>query len=284
MRALDLIGKTEEKPPPEQEQPFGVSEVTTPSGLSIYYQAGPKRLYRLNGEEVPSVSQVLDILEKGGLSWWGMKVGIQGVFTLANEHGREILVGDTVEDIVDLFKQHKLTVNDVKGKAADRGTNVHTALETWVSTGVTPDPRFFPQSERGYVQGLVAFINDAHPFARQSELMVASTDGYAGRFDLFAHLDGEVVTKTYPKRSPIRANVSGAWLLDLKTSKSVYSSYHLQLAAYDHAMSECGYGEADEMGVVRVTADGRYELVVGKAGYVDFLHILSAYRVLKSIA
>ena len=279
MRALDLIGKTEK---PSPEQPFGVSEVTTPSGLSIYYQAGPKRLYRLNGEEVPSVSQVLDILEKGGLSWWGMKVGIEGVCLL-----HESLTGEWWEHpdaVLALLKENKLTVNHVRDTAADRGTNVHTALETWVSTGVTPDPRFFPESERGYVEGLVAFINDAHPFARQSELMVASTDGYAGRFDLFAHLDGEVVVKTYPKRSPIRANVSGAWLLDLKTSKSVYSSYHLQLAAYDHAMSECGYGEADEMGVVRVTADGRYELVAGRAGYTDFLHILSAYRVLKSIA
>ncbi len=75
------------------EEPMGVARVVTPSGLKIYYQAAPKRLYRIRkpvglsegmweyGEwtEVPSVSTVLEVLEKGGLSWWGQGVGVAGV-------------------------------------------------------------------------------------------------------------------------------------------------------------------------------------------------------------
>lgn len=189
----------------------------------------------------------------------------------------------TKESIVDLLKQHKLTVNHVRDQAADRGTNVHSALEAWVKTGVTPNPDFFPENERGYVEGLVRFINDAHPHPLMSEVMVASLDGYAGRFDLLANLDGEVVVKTYPTKPPVREQVNGVWLLDLKTSKSVYTTYHLQLAAYRKAMEECGYGWVDAVGVVRLTDDGRYELVRGKATYEDFQAILGAYRALQGL-
>lgn len=302
-----LAGNTVASPAdgqPPVEQPYGVSESTTPSGLSIYYQAGPKRIYRIcpseTGpdaplwQEVPSVSTVLDILEKGGLSWWGMKVGIAGTLGIIRDYPDKVLsltegIVDSYEGAVEWFveelKAQKLTVNHVRDKAADRGTNVHSALEAWVETGITPDPEVFPENERGYVAGLVAFINDAHPHPLASELMVASTEGYAGRFDLLANLDfaGEVVTKTYPKRKPVRENVNGVWLLDLKTSKSVYTTYHLQLAAYRKAMEECGYGTADQTGVVRLTDDGRYELVRGVAQYEDFLAILNAYRALKGL-
>jgi hypothetical protein len=297
---------------PSVEEPWGVSQVLTPSELEIFYQAGPKRLYRIRdiadptGQiiyhdvagtddpdfpwiEVPSVSTVLDVLEKGGLSWWGMKVGIAGALcTTAQEellNDWPGLDGPEVDVIVKRLQAANLDVNKVRDKAADRGTNVHSALESWVESSVTPNPDLFPENERGYVQGLVAFINDAHPHPLHSELMVASTEGFAGRFDLLANLDfaGSVVTKTYPKRAPIRSDVSGAWLLDLKTSKDVYPSYHLQLAAYRQAMTECGYGEADHAGVVRVTADGRYELVESTATFEDFLHVLRTYHVVKGL-
>jgi hypothetical protein len=274
---------------------YGVSTSLTPSGLEIYYQAGPKRLYKIRGESpgnwrqedwrvVPSVSTVLDILEKGGLSWWGMKVGVEGVIELGRRE--KLALDETADEIVALLTAEKLTVNHVRDKAADRGTNVHSALESWVETGITPNPDLFPESERGYVQGLVYFINDAHPTAIYSELMVGSAEhGFAGRFDLFANLDfsGEVVTKTYPKRTPLRETFQGTGLIDIKTSKSVYSSHHLQLAGYEGAMVEGGYPAPDWTAVLRLTDDGRYELVRGVATFDDFLAIKGAYDALKGI-
>lgn len=293
-------------PLPAEDVPFGVAQVVTPSGLEIYYQAGPKRLYRvknLNDEdlaewfEVPSVSTVLDVLEKGGLSWWGMKVGVEGIqslvregldkFRINDETALEYLTESTVDQLVDDLKAAQLTVNHVKGKAADRGTNVHTALERYAETGVIPDPKFYPENERGYVAGLVAFLQDAHPNILESELMVASTDGWAGRFDTLANLDfaGDVVIKTYPKRQPKRAAVGGVWLLDLKTSKNVYASHKLQVGgAYRHGLEECGYGTADHAGVLRVTDDGRYELIESDATYEDFLSVLETYRVIQRLS
>ena len=59
--------------------------VETDKGLTIYYQSEPERLYRVNGVEVPSVTTVLDILHKPALTWWGMKVGVEGWRTLVEK-------------------------------------------------------------------------------------------------------------------------------------------------------------------------------------------------------
>ena len=77
----------------------------TPSGIPVYYQSEPKRLYRLgmatasvpredllrsaqeNPElwiEVPSVTTVLGVLDKPALPWWGMGIGAEGVAVLHN--------------------------------------------------------------------------------------------------------------------------------------------------------------------------------------------------------
>ena len=287
--------------------PSGVAEVITPAGIEIHYEAAPRRLYRIrldeaessmalyaNWEEVPSVSTVLGVLDKPALVWWGMKVGVAGLcelidyqhVTLSRQYPESSLeIEQSQDEIIELLKRQKLTVNHQRDKAADRGTNVHSALEAWAETGVTPDPRFFPENERGYVQGLVNFINDAHPHPLASEVMVASLDGYAGRFDLLANLDfaGKVVTKTYPKREDKRDQVNGAWLIDLKTSKDCYPSYHLQTAAYFRALGECGYHLPDKYGILRVTEDGRYELVESRAIYEDFKRVLDAYNSIERI-
>lgn len=312
-------GTTDELAPPVQaevgapatQEPVGVVQSTTPAGIEIYYQAGPKRLYKIKPSglseglwnydewrEVPSVSQVLDVLEKGGLSFWGMKVGVQGCVELWKEgyfsempaapppEIAHFIDPPYAEQIVDQLSARKLTVHHVRDKAADRGTSVHKALEAFAESGVVPDPKFYPENEQGYVAGLVAFINDAHPNTLSSELMVASAEhGFAGRFDWLAGLDfaGDVVVKTYPKKKPVRAAVSGGWLIDLKTSKGVYSSYKLQTAGYEGALIECGYPAPDHKGILRVTEDGRYELVESHATFDDFLAVLKTYHVLQRL-
>jgi hypothetical protein len=277
---------------------YGVSESTTPNGTHIYYQQGPKRLYRVNEVEVPSVSTVNDVLDKPALKWWGMRMGVQGILDLLENGALGSWEFETDEritesEIVGRLTEHKLTVNHVRDKAATRGTNVHKSLETWVETGVTPIPEFFPENERGYVQAVVAFINDAHPHAIYSELMVGSAvHGFAGRFDLFANLDfsGEVVTKTYPKRKPVRETLSGTWLIDAKTKtqteKAVkaYESHKIQLGGYEGGLAECGYPAPDHKGLLHLFADGRYELVETHATFDDFLAIKGAYDALKGIS
>jgi len=69
----------------------------TPSGIEVAYSPSPRRHYKVydagkpevGWQEVPSVTSVLGCLEKGGLSWWGQGVGVDGVVELVR---RKLLV------------------------------------------------------------------------------------------------------------------------------------------------------------------------------------------------
>lgn len=298
----------------ESQVPRGVAEVVTPSGIQIYYQAAPKRLYKVNGKEVPSVTTALDILEKGGLPWWGMGIGVEGLLTLFLSgiltfdpaSSRPVIVARntlaTKDDIIELLTEHKLTVNHVRDDAGTRGTNVHDALEYWAETGKLAKLETFATDEQGYVAGLNLFLQDSGAEAQSFEVMVGSAKHkYAGRYDLDAILPKSlnIINKLYPKAKPIRGvTPAGLWRLDLKTSKEVYDTHFMQLEAYETAAVEDGYSASDYRGVVRVSKDGGYELVPNakwytkakvynydepKATFTDFKAVLSLSKRLEAM-
>jgi hypothetical protein len=295
--------------PEVAEQPTQFRALT-PSGIEIAYEPEPKRRYLIRQTEggmeglfheegwaeVPSVTTALDCLEKGGLSHWGMRVGVDGVLSLIRdgvmrqEGGYLCRLADWPwtpvdgEGVVELLKAHKLTVNDVKGKAGDRGVAVHDALETWAKTGDKPDPSIFPDEQRGYVVGLLAFLQDVESAEPEAcEVMVGSVKhGFAGRYDVRFKTTKEhpVVVHRTPVKGPQYALLKpGMYLGDLKTSKGVYQKSHgRQLEAYEGASVECGYEPTDGRGIIHVSADGTYEFVRSVATYDHFLNALQVYR------
>lgn len=307
------------------EEPEHVTSLT-PSGLEVYYSWAPRRHYKIRWSpdpvmvevdpeynpgvlvdvrerpylgmdewrEIPSVTSVLNVLDKSGaLSWWSQGVGAEGVLELAR---RGILVyGDghwtdsfnglvDKDDVVNFLKQEKLTINDAKGAASTRGLSVHDAFEVWSKdTSYRPQPSLYPEAEQGYIRGLVAFLDDLGEVEDvESEVMVGSIQhGFAGRFDVRLTLPEprEMVTRIYPVREAKRELVpAGRWLDDVKTSKRVYPSHAAQLAAYELASVECGYEPTDFRAVIHLTEDGRYELVRTYATGDDFLSILAAHN------
>jgi hypothetical protein len=325
-------------PPPEEApvpEPTGVSQVLTPAGIEVYYQEAPKRLYRVRqpdikirtegGElesiyrewrEVPSVTTVIDVLDRSGaLTYWGMKVGAQGVAALARKGlvvtgqadpfgGRPLMIPNgagglteiTMDNIAPLLGEHKLTVNDVKESGGRRGQNAHDALETWIEKGILPQIEVFPEEEQGYVTGLRSFLEaiDGKVEDLESEVMVGSVEhGFAGRYDMRFRLAAPalVCRRAYPKKKDVYGELEpGRYLPDLKTSKYVMSKQFLQLAAYEGASIEDGYEPSDFHAVIHVMPDGRYEVRLstdkqfvdprrGEIGLEDFLAVKQAYHV-----
>jgi hypothetical protein len=322
------------------EKVTSVSEVT-PSGIEIEYSWEPKRQYRIRWAEgaehmtvegdpehnpgvqvpagprpymgmhdwrvVPSVTTVLETLQKGGLSWWGQEVGVEGVLELYRRgfihafssldstlaiNPSEGYQAATVDGVVDLLKKQKLTINHTLGKAAKRGTAVHDALEVWAKTGSLPHVSTFPPEEQGYVQGLLFFLADvssAEPVA--SEVMVGSlANGFAGRYDIRFKTTEEhaVVVHRTPVKGPQYAVLKpGLYLGDLKTKKDIfkpiYESYQLQVAGYEGASIECGYELTDAQGVLYVAPDGTYKFMRSKAVFQDFLNVLPVYHSLEGL-
>jgi hypothetical protein len=281
--------------------------VYTPSGISVFFEAEPKRRYEVNGKEVPSVTTILDVLERGGLKWWGMKVGVEGVLELIEQqeaYGSRAPIGlmvpmenqpsfekATAKRVVELLKKHSLTVNDVRDKAGTRGTGVHNALEAWASTEDLPEPEKAPDDEKGFVTGLVRFLTDAQPRSLASEVMVGSVEhGYAGRFDLMMELTEprDIVARHYPiKKDLVKRAPAGIYRVDLKTSAAekpkVYEQAHLQIEAYEHAAVECGYQDSDYRAILLLTPDGGYEFVRSRASFDHFLAVKSAYDALADL-
>lgn len=305
------------------------AKVVTPSGIEISYEASPRRHYKVRQQikydggteptewvEATSVTTVLDCIAKPGLTWWGMDVGIKAVLELWERGKINFTVTDfesiklaaqkgwesdnlwelaTFENVRALVKQEKLDVDKVRDSAGDRGTSVHTALEAWIDHGTIPVPRFYPEEEQGYVEGVLAFINDVgiDPSKALSEVMVASyKHKFAGRYDLEAVLkNANLVTKLAtpswpgPRGKPEERTVfNGRSRLDLKTSKDVYDTHQIQLEGYEIGAVESGYPKSKHRLVVVVTPDGRYFVKESTATAKTFLNTLALYRSLKEMS
>src|SRR5436190_1534615 len=109
---------------------------------------------------VPSVTQILGVLDKPGMPWWGMKVGVAG--------GVEVVRGLpfkdlTADEVVKEMTAQKLTVNHQRDKAGSRGTSVHNIAERYAKTGELTDPDTIPPSERGYVEAFFAWNKRYEP-------------------------------------------------------------------------------------------------------------------------
>lgn len=271
-------------PPPRED-----AETVTPNGTRIEFTTKPYRHYKIDGEKVASVTQVLDIIDKPALKWWGMKIGVAGCIELAHRGVVDGIADADPASLVSLLTQEKLTVNHVRREAADRGTRVHDALENWAKTKILPNPAEFVEEERGYIEALLAFIREVRPIPGGVEQIVGSkTQGFAGRGDLLRCLIPKPVIVPWRKDAKkdewATAFVpAGSWLLDLKTSASVYDEALIQVEAYEGASIEGGWEPTEYRGVVRVDEQGRYELVESCATYDEFLAALTLFKAMRKL-
>lgn len=298
-----------------------VSTSVTPSGIEIAYYVEPKRKYELRApkgkfltnfedvsvwNEVPSVTTILEVLDKPALPWWGMTVGVEGVIALIKEgrfaiiEGQPAVIGaDGVayhaikENVVPLLTEYKLTTNHVKDEAGNRGQSCHDALEAWAITGALPKPEDYPDEERPYIRSLLQFLLDCGGALEPEkvEIMVGSVEhGFAGRYDFRGKFTKDcrlVATALTQKNEPfkrasaIKHTVVPAGtrvLLDLKTSKGVYPAHLLQLEAYEGAGIEDGYDDTDARAVIHATMHGLYEFKRARGEFKNFLAVLATYH------
>lgn len=264
-----------------------------PRGYWLMPDATPAKMVDNDawGKRLTSVTTALGVLDKPALKWWSMERGIEGVLELIARG--EITVDRGAGDIYDLWikdaeirvdpdlegdvkriarclTKAKLTVNHIVGKAAKRGTGAHDAFEAWCETGILPDPRGWPLEERGYISALRALIDTGRLEPEHTEVMIGSVKyQFGGRYDYRGGLDG--------KKS----------LVDIKTSKGIYTTHYLQLEAYEGASLECGWEPTEQRAVIRLGADGTYEVKTSAEAsrdgipcdYEDFLAILRTQRV-----
>lgn len=246
------------------------STETLPNGSLIEYWDSTgldgqpqQRRYMVDGKRLPSVSTVAKYLDPSvdGLLYWSAGLTCEGVAQLAQQSGSIDWI-NSGEQIKQALREAELTWKDVRDQAAQRGTNVHERIFAALSDRRTlPDLSALSAEERGYGQAAFKFWADVDPAPIMAEQMTAG-DGFVGRFDLLAEIDGQTV------------------LVDAKTRQkpSDRISDHVQLAGYRLALEHSGQPTPDRLLILILMPDGEYLEVEGEASDEDWLTALSAYE------
>lgn len=191
-----------------------------------------------------SVTTILGILEKPALVQWAANCAVQHI----TDNIVDFLASS--EETARILKEAKTAHNTIKNEAADVGTQVHEWIEKWCISIQGKQPNYTaPCAEvcpdERVMNGITAFMEWAKSVNLQpveSEVKVWHPSyRYAGRFDLIATL----------KQGKQRK--SRTYLIDIKTSGSIYDSMLYQLAAYEEAYRVCdGKHKIDGRGIIRL--------------------------------
>lgn len=207
------------------------------------------------GELVPSVTNIIGVLDKPALPRWAAKMVAERAWDLRH----------TLDDLgeyeaIDILKGSPWRNSK---RAADRGTTIHDYLEARANK--LPLPELDGDALR-YKDAADEFLKAYDPEFRLTEFTVFG-DGYAGTADALAVIGGRTL------------------IIDYKTSKALYPEIALQLAAIRYANEVVVDGElqplqdVDGCAGVLLTPDGcDVQEVQTDGAYEAFLGCLAAWH------
>lgn len=228
---------------------------------------GGTRLYThpTTGQEVPSVTTILGVLDKPALPRWAALE----VATYAIEN-RESWQGLPARDALELLKKAPWAKSK---SAADAGTDAHAYCEAILRGEAVeaPTDTTFAPLYGDALKNVRELIDHVKPTVIAVEATAWShTHGYAGTFDGLHLIDGKLT------------------LVDLKTSKDVYPDYALQLAAYRYAThillpdgTEVPMPAIDRCQVWHAPKEGKWAVVDVRAEHDEFAAFTAALDIWK---
>lgn len=164
---------------------------------------------------VPSVTNVIDVMNKPYLQTWYAKMAAQEAVEVSKSHPG--LMAQRPWKAVDYLKNAATRHTDA---AASRGDLVHNIVEA-LSLGENPA---VPDEVRGYIDGWHQFVKDFSPtFVRAEATCFGFVEGHAGELG-------------YAGTADFIANINGLTVIgDYKTGRSIHTEAALQLSALAHA-------------------------------------------------
>lgn len=164
------------------------------------------RVYKLDGQNVPSVTTILNALPKNLTQW-----AADAAATEAIEHWDELTQLPITKRLDRIRYAHRNTLKS----ASLRGTEIHDLGEKLVNG----EDVAVPAEHRGPVEAYARFLDlwQIEPLATEAAI-VSTTHRFAGRGDLWGTIGVRGGARCY---------------IDLKTGKGLYESVVLQCAGYD---------------------------------------------------
>jgi hypothetical protein len=186
--------------------------------------------YTIDGKQVPSVTQVLDIL---GSIYNPIVDGLRKAMKIDDDEARNAEIHKVLGWVPKYLENYH--------RAAKLGTYVHKTIE-WYEAGTLDlealDPALAP-----YLTAWIAFRQE-NPLrididALQWETIVGSRHGYAGRVDL----------------------MNPEWIIDIKSGVPTKTHPH-QLEAYNRAAIETQGGKRRQTANLYLSDDGKYRIII----------------------
>jgi hypothetical protein len=267
-----------------------VAEPTTPTGpvhAETNQETGSRwYIHPVTGERFVSVTTILQSVAKEALPYWAAKVtaehALNNLPLLVKSARRAPCDAKGDErcglclDCVSL--ELRRTPDRERDAAADRGSRIHHVAEQHALTGevIGHDDDIAEQ-----VAQYLAFRKQFRPDYEASELTVFSrAHGFAGTLDAIVRLGW---------CPPKYADMAGTpMVLDIKSGKSCYPEYALQLAAYQHCEtvlmpdgSEEPMPKTAETGLLLHVRPDNYwvrPVDIGETTFAAFLAVLDLWR------
>lgn len=236
---------------------------------------------------LPSVTTILGVLKKGGLDWWGHKIGVTGTLDLLLRGEldakalAEMPLELAAEQIYETIKKEAVHTPAAQlSGAGTRGTNLHDVAENLLKTGSMPKPETVPLHLHGYLRAMAGWYSTKwFTNVRETELPVFSlTHRYAGTLDGLVEVDTSLITEFIGATEGIDARHA---VIDFKTNKKgeVYDSHLLQVTAYGAACVEMGLLPAMPLGIVVAFGEqGNFKQVMSRCTIDQFLTVKSAWE------
>jgi len=229
------------------------------------------RFYELpNGKKLPSVTAILQAVNKPALVNWAAKTEREMVVRAAADLYEDLppvkmarpAYVSTLENRIGKAKAHTKEL----AKASDIGSECHGMIEWCMRKELLQEVGVEPRISDKATWAFMAY-EDWRKKANLSPRLVEQTVwseryGYAGTLDWAGDIDHQ----------DARLTVVG----DFKTGKAVYGEAHLQVAAYGHALVEMGHADVLPAGCIvrlpKIETDPNFEIVVIPADRMKQLH------------
>jgi hypothetical protein len=176
-------------------------------------------IYSVNGKQVYGVTNIVGVLNKPGLLYWGVNKTIEYL----QNNWLPGKVYDEVE-IKNILEAAKKNHSQAKNVAADIGTMIHDWLSNYLKALLerkTPPKKPVNKEMKAAIDGFFRWAKDVKLKVISSERKVYHDKyKYAGTLDLEGIVNG--------KRT----------IIDIKTGNSIYPEYFLQASAYLRAIEK----------------------------------------------
>jgi len=190
--------------------------------------------YTIEGVDYPSVTQILDILDKPALKQWAVNMA-------CNYIKDNVKSGDfDATEIKDLADQAKKEWKNLSQEAMSIGSEVHSLIEKYIKDGRDAVGEMRPEVENAFLAFLDWEKENIDKWLASEMTVYDPTIGYAGTLDAIAKMKKNVTFNGL------------IYVLDFKASKGFYDGYGMQLSGYRGAVQrELDYS-IDGQGIVRL--------------------------------